>query len=150
METKMFANPTFIYLVPRSPNVNPKPQVALVGEDIVQTQFPCLCIGHSVEGIIFICTELLDFKIIFLFNFFFSTEKIGDDWVITDLLFSESSLHLSGIKFPAYRLTHKRLVVTVTLFVRIPASHTQCTFNQCITWFGQRLCLKEYYPLQSQ
>lgn len=114
--------------------------------NIVQTQFPCLCIGHSVEDIIFIYTELLDFKIIFPFNFFFSTEKIGNDWVITDLLFSESSLHLSGIKFPAY----KRLVVTVTLFVRIPASHTQCTFNQCITWFGQRSCLKEYYPLQSQ
>lgn len=92
----------------------------------------------------------LTLRLFFYLTFFFSTEKIGDDWVITDLLFSESSLHLSGIKFPTYRLTHKRLVVTVTLFVRIPASHTQCTFNQCITWFGQRLCLKEYYPLQSQ
>lgn len=64
MGMTMFVDPTIIYLFLRSQNVNPKPQVSVVGyKENVQTQFPCVSV--LVPLWTNICTKIFDLKIIF-------------------------------------------------------------------------------------
>lgn len=62
----MLVDLAIIYLLLRYQNANPKHRTQWWGisKNTVQTQFLFLCVGPSVEGIIF---ELSDLEIIFLY-----------------------------------------------------------------------------------